>query len=122
MISTPARRSGRLKKLLAAISLSFFLVLQAGAFQAQVQIAIKESGRKIKSKVTPEYPELALKTKITGTARVELVVTPDGSVKEVREIGGNPVLLSALVSAVKQWKYEPGPKETVSQVTAEFSR
>jgi TonB family protein len=119
----PRLNRGRvpLKQLVAVVLLSFFLVSHVGAFQNQIQIEAKESGRKIKTRVNPEYPELALKTKISGTVRVEAVVTPEGAVSQVREIGGNPVLLSALVHAVKQWKYEPAPKESVMEIKAAFN-
>jgi hypothetical protein len=30
-------------------------------------------------------------------------------------------LLSALVRAVKQWRYEPGPKESVMEIKAAFN-
>jgi hypothetical protein len=41
-------------------------------------------------------------------------------VSEVRELGGNPLLLGALVSAVKQWKYEPASRESVMEIKAFF--
>lgn len=118
----PRLKCGRapLHRVIGILLLSFFVASNAGAFQNQIQIEAKEGGRKIKTRVNPEYPELALKTKIEGTARVEMTVTPEGAVSEVKEIGGNPVLLSALVRAVKQWKYEPAPKETVMEVKAAF--
>jgi outer membrane biosynthesis protein TonB len=52
---------------------------------------------------------------------VEFTVTPEGAVKDVKELGGNPVLLEALVRAVKQWKYEPASKEAIIEVKAAFS-
>lgn len=92
------------------------------AFQAQNDIQIQTTGpeRKIKVRIAPEYPELAKRTKITGVARVEMLVMADGSVKTVKEVGGNPVLLNALVSAVKKWRYEPASKESVMEVKANF--
>jgi TonB family protein len=119
----PRLNGGRapLKQIVALLLLSFFLVSHVGAFQTQIQIEAKESGRKIKTRISPEYPELAVKTKLSGIVRVEAVVTPDGSVSQVREIGGNPVLLSALVRAVKQWRYEPAQKESVMEIKAAFN-
>ena len=112
-----------LRKMIPGLLLSALFVLpQAGAFQMSIQIEASEAGRKIKTRITPEYPELALKARITGTARVQMIVTPEGTVKDVKEIGGSPVLLGALVRAVKQWKYEPGPKETEVEVKAAFNR
>jgi TonB family protein len=122
------KRPRGLSKKLGVAFFSFALVLQAGAFQSQnqnqdqkqVQIEAKEAGRKIKNRIPPKYPELAIKTKLVGMARIEMTVMPDGSVSEVKELGGNPLLLGALVSAVKQWKYEPASRESVMEIKAFF--
>jgi len=79
-----------------------------------------EDTRKVKSSVPPEYPELARKLNIHGIARVEATVTPDGTVKSVKELGGNPVLVEALVRAVKKWKYEPADQTSVIQIKFDF--
>jgi outer membrane biosynthesis protein TonB len=42
-------------------------------------------------------------------------------VTSAKELGGNPVLVDALLRAVKKWKYEPAAKETVMEVKFEFS-
>lgn len=72
----------------------------------------QSSSRKHKSNPPPEYPELARKMNISGTARVLVTVAPDGSVTSVKELGGNPVLVAALVKAAKKWKYEPADRES----------
>ena len=72
---------------------------------------MNEAGRKIKKRVAPEYPELAQKLRVRGSARVQFTVTPEGTVKEIRELGGHPLLLESLVRAVNKWKYEPSGKE-----------
>ena len=79
------------------------------------------STRKVKTRVEPQYPELAKKNNITGSARVELLVMPDGKVKEVRVLGGNPVLVQAVVTAVMKWKYEPAPEESTIVVKFDFT-
>jgi TonB family protein len=76
--------------------------------------------RKLKSGQPPEYPELARQMNIRGMARVMVTITPDGAVKEVKEVGGHPLLIDALVRAVKKWKYEPAAKESIIEVKAEF--
>jgi TonB family protein len=122
MIPQLLRGRAPLTRVILAVALcALFYVPQAGAFQ-QNQIKIESTGpdRKLKVRITPEYPELARRTKIEGTVRVAVTVTPDGTVKEVKEIGGNPVLLGAVVHAVKQWKYEPAPKESVMEIKAAF--
>jgi TonB family protein len=76
--------------------------------------------RKLKVSVPPEYPELARKMNIQGVARVLLTVTPDGRVTTVKELGGNPVLVAALVQAVRKWKYESADHESEIEVRFEF--
>src|SRR5438270_13860918 len=80
------------------------------------------NARKLKVSVPPEYPELARKMNIQGTARVLLTVTPDGRVVGVKELGGNPVLVAALVQAVRKWKYEAADRESEIEVRFEFSQ
>ena len=59
--------------------------------------------------------------KLIGTAQVSVLVKRDGTVKEVRIVGGHPLLADALVRAVKQWKYEPAPRETTEIVKYSFA-
>jgi len=111
------------KMILGLVLCALFVGPQASAFQTRIQLfEVNEGGRKIKNRNAPEYPDLAIKTRITGVARVQLTITPEGTVKDVKELGGSPVLLAALVRAVKQWKYEPGAKDTEVEVKANFSR
>ena len=104
------------------ISCALGLMLPAKALSGADHVESNDGGRKVKTRVEPEYPQLAKKMGIRGTARIEITVTPDGAVKEVHELGGNPVLLDALVRAVKQWKYEPAAKESVIEVKASFGQ
>ena len=66
----------------------------------------------VKSKVSPTYPELAKKMSVSGAVKVEITVAPNGSVKNVKVIGGHPLLVDAATDAVKRWKYEASPEET----------
>lgn len=77
--------------------------------------------RKVKSSPPPEYPELAKRMNIRGVARVRITVAPDGTVKDVKELGGNPVLVDALTRAVKKWKYEPGEGTSLIEVKYDFN-
>jgi TonB family protein len=73
-------------------------------------------GRKIKTSVKPAYPEVARQMHITGTVRLEATVAPDGKVRDTRVLGGSPLLAQEAAIAVKKWKYEEAPKETVEAV------
>jgi TonB family protein len=68
--------------------------------------------RKIKSQVSPVYPELAKSMHIQGTVKVEITISPSGNVTSAKVIGGHPVLADAAVKAVKNWRYDNGPEET----------
>lgn len=100
----------------------FWLRLLLTTFMAVHVIAHAEEGRKLKSGPPPEYPELAKRLNIQGAARVEVTIAPDGSVKQVKELGGNPVLVEALARAVKKWKYEPAAKTSVLEVKYTFGQ
>ena len=78
------------------------------------------SDRKVSSRVSPTYPELAKKMHIHGAVRVEAVVRPNGSVKSTRVLGGNPVLVDAALEAVAKWKFESAQSETTEVVQLVF--
>ena len=88
-----------------ALALSAMLLFFCANIRAQ-------ENRKLLKKVDPVYPDLARRMNMTGTVKVEISIAADGSVKEVRTLGGNPVLVVAVEDAVKQWKYASGPAET----------
>ena len=75
--------------------------------------------RRVKLKVDPKYPDLARQYRLKGIVKIEVTISPDGNVKKTRVVGGSPLLADAAAEAAKQWKYEPGPKETVE--TENFS-
>ena len=99
------------------------LLLVLGTLSSQPAFSQESSQqantRKVKSKVDPRYPQLARQYQLKGKVKIEATVSPDGSVKNTRVVGGSPLLAGAALDAVKQWKYEPGQKETSE--TIEFS-
>jgi TonB family protein len=89
--------------------------------QTVQQQQVQEATRKLKSSVPPEYPELARRLNVRGTARVSVTVAADGRVTNAKELGGNPLLVDSLIRAVKKWKYEPAAKESVIEVKFDFA-
>jgi protein TonB len=79
-----------------------------------------EGKRKVKSKTSPAYPELAKRMNVTGKVKIEVVVTPDGHVKSTRVVGGHPLLVQACQDAVKEWKFMPATEETTQIVEFDF--
>jgi TonB family protein len=82
---------------------------------------VAETGRGVKTKTVPVYPELARKMNISGTVKLQLIVEPGGEVKTVKPLGGHPLLIDSAVNAVKEWKYVPAGDETVELVSIVFN-
>ncbi len=91
-----------------------------GVAGLRAQEAQSEIVRRAKSKVQPVYPELARKMNITGTVKVEVVVAPNGTVKDAKVVGGHPVLANAALDAVKKWRFEPAAMESSGVVDFKF--
>jgi TonB family protein len=82
--------------------------------------AQEEIARKVKTKVSPAYPELARRMSISGVVKVQIVVAPNGSVKSTKVVGGHPLLVNAAVDAVKKWRFENNSEETTGVVEFKF--
>jgi TonB family protein len=76
--------------------------------------------RKVLSKPEPVYPELAKHMRLSGTVKATVVIGPDGLVKDVQIHGGHPLLIDAVESAVKKWKYAPASAETTAELEFNF--
>jgi TonB family protein len=77
--------------------------------------------RPVKIRVVPVYPEMARKMAISGTVKLEVVVSPNGTVKSSRVVGGHPLLVNAAVDAVKKWKFEPASSESTGTLEFKFA-
>jgi len=76
--------------------------------------------RKMKSEVRPVYPELAKKMNVSGAVKVEVVITPAGTVKSAKALGGHPLLIESALDAVRKFKYEAAAGETTQVVIFNF--
>ena len=103
--------------LLASMAVAASLGSQyAGAQATQSEDVV----RRAKTKVQPVYPELAHKMNITGTVKIEVVVAPNGTVKEARVVGGHPVLANAALDAARKWRFEPASGESSGIIDFKF--
>ena len=110
--------SGWGKAFLALVATAVFASSLAIAQQASVE----EGKRKIRTKPNPAYPELARRMGIAGKVRIEVLVAPDGRVKNTRAIGGHPVLVQACVEALKEWRFDPATEETTQIIEFDFKQ
>ena len=101
------------------LAIAIFCAVCIGSFAQSQQDAA--SRRRIVQRTAPSYPILARSLALTGSVRLEAVVSPDGSVKTVEAKGGHPVLVQAAVSAVSKWKWEPASRESREPVEVKFA-
>jgi protein TonB len=72
-----------------------------------------------------EYPELARIARIEGTVEFEAVISREGTIEELKVLRGHPLLVTAALGAVRQWRYLPTllngePVEVVTEITVNF--
>lgn len=76
--------------------------------------------RKVKTKISPVYPDIARRMGLAGSVRLQVVIAPNGTVKETKVIGGHPILVNAVLDAVKKWKFETGSAESTGLLEFKF--
>jgi protein TonB len=77
------------------------------------------------NRVEPTYPPLAQQARIRGVVVLTAIIGKDGSVQHLQVASGHPLLASAAVAAVKQWRYKPyilngEPVEVETTITVTF--
>jgi len=73
----------------------------------------------------PRYPKLAEEARVQGVVILECVISPGGSVTDVKVLRSIPLLDQAALDAVRQWVYTPTllngtPVPVVMTVTVTF--
>jgi TonB family protein len=96
------------------------LLLLLAVAAAPAQDSTPQQARKVLLRVNPTYPDLAKRLHLSGVVKLRATIAPNGSVKLVEPVGGNPVLLKAAQDAVSNWKFAPAPDETREVVELRF--
>jgi TonB family protein len=81
----------------------------------------QDPSRKVIARTAPSYPELGKRAHLSGKVKLEVVITPSGSVKSAKLIGGNPVFEKNAIEAARQWRFEAASKETQAVILLEFA-
>jgi protein TonB len=115
-----SRQQPKLDRVVRNGVLFLVALITLGGISQRVGHAQEGVDRKIKSRVTPAYPEIARKMGLTGSVKLQVVVSPNGAVKETKVIGGHPILVNAAVDAVKKWRYETASAESTGTVEFRF--
>jgi protein TonB len=73
----------------------------------RVPVTSNIEAAKLISRVQPAYPALAIQARIQGNVVLHAIIGRDGQVSELQVLSGHPLLVSAAVEAVRQWRYSP---------------
>lgn len=76
-------------------------------------------------KVEPQYPPFAKQLHIQGTVIVKAFISREGIITHTEAESGQPLLVSAALDAVRQWRYRPyylnhEPIEVETEITVNF--
>lgn len=77
-------------------------------------------------KVQPIYPSLARQARVQGAVELRAIISKTGTIENLVVVSGHPMLASAAVEAVRQWRYRPyllnnQPVEVETEITVNFS-
>ncbi len=91
-----------------------------------VWISPTQADTRLLSRTEPHYPPEALATHRSGKVVLEVQVTEEGSVSDIRTLSGDPVLAAAAADAVRNWRYQPyrrhdHPAQFQTDVTLSFA-
>jgi len=79
-----------------------------------------EEKRHAKNLVQPVFPELARRLNLSGAVRIEVTISPEGTVKRSKVLGGHPVLAIEAQRAAEKSTFDPGPRETTEVIEFKF--
>jgi TonB family protein len=101
--------------------LFFWVLLTVAASSASAQDSdTSQQTRNVERRAAPVYPDLAKRTNIHGVVKLRATIAPNGSVKLIESVGGNPLLIQAAKEAVTKWKYAPALHETRELIELRF--
>src|SRR5215472_9094098 len=77
-------------------------------------------------RVEPVYPKMAILIHVEGQVQLHAIVAKDGSIRSLEVMKGHPLLATAAMDAVKQWRYQPyilngEPVEVETFITVNFT-
>jgi TonB family protein len=100
------------KKLVQSAALAMMLVMALPAMAADA--------RAVKSRVSPVYPEIAKRMRISGSVKLEAAVDSQGKVTDVKEVSGNHTLAEAAKEALMKWKFAAASSDSNETVEINF--
>jgi protein TonB len=74
----------------------------------------------------PVYPQLAVIAHIQGTVVLQAIIGTNGTIQDLKSLGGPALLIPAAINAVKTWRYQPTllnsePVEVLTEIDVKFT-
>jgi periplasmic protein TonB len=94
--------------------------------QTRIRIGGQVEAAKLIFQLKPEYPPLAKLARVQGSVRLEAVISADGTIQNLRILGGHTLLVKAAIDAVAHWRYQPtllngDPVEVITEIDVNFT-
>jgi protein TonB len=98
----------------------------APAAPRRIAVVSRLQTAKLLSGPRPVYPPLAKAARVSGEVRLAAVIARDGTIMDLRVLGGHPLLIPAALAAVKQWVFQPtylngAPVEVATEIVVDFT-
>ena len=74
---------------------------------APVRIGGNVMEAKALERTQPVYPAIAKAAHVQGTVVLHAIISKEGAVEQLQLVSGPPLLVSAAMDAVRQWRYRP---------------
>ena len=84
--------------------------------------AAAAGGRKVLVIAPSAYPVMARELRVEGTVKMQAVVTKTGKIKEIKVLGGPPLLTEAALESARKWQFQPAATETVEVIAINYKR
>ena len=100
--------------------------LDRGTRSDRVSLPAEIAQSLLVTKIVPTYPLLAREARVHGEVVLDVDISKDGTIEDLRARTGHPMLIPAAIDAVKQWRYKPyllngEPVPVQTQVIVHFS-
>ena len=100
--------------------------IEAAKPTAPIRVGGGVQNARMVRRVLPVYPPLAKQARVSGTVRLQGVISKEGTIQQLQVISGHPLLVAAALEAVRQWVYRPtllngDPVEVIAPIEVNFT-
>jgi TonB family protein len=107
LLATPDKKARRATAY-AIAQVAIALGCEASALDACSALSDRyDAFPKVKKHPPPVYPGSAASARLEGTVTMQLLVTEDGTVRDVRVVSGPRVFHDTAVETLRSWEFEP---------------